>query len=339
MRTKTTYLVVVILFLSFTSCQHLLELVEPVTPREPQISTYATGLTAPLGIESDAKGQLWITEAGSGLSNDGALSLITPQGEVHRVVTGFASSVSPEGAVFGLNHLLLKGDTLFMLHGVEGRLYKFNVSSFHIGDAPLQAGDLAFEDLGSFVKSYDFEQDTDETDLFNLTIGPHGDIFIVDAAANAVIRRKSATGELSVFASIAPIDNPSAEPAQVEAVPTGIVFDGHNFYVCTFTGFPFPKKATIYRLDQEGKSSIYQTGLSTLTDIELGIDLKPIVVEYGSWTGEGFSENSGNVIRAAAGKSNSLIRGLNFPNSLERSGLRTYYIAQTFDGLIKKATF
>lgn len=339
MRTKLTYLFSVLSLICITSCQHVLEFMDEVKPTVPQVEMFASGLVAPLGIEVDAKGQLWVTEAGSGTANDGTLSLITPQGVVYPVVKGFPSVVSPEGAVFGLNHLLLKDGILWMLHGTEGNLYKLNVASFKPGDTPLQAQDLEYEDVGSFVKAYSFEEDTDETDIFNLTIGPEGDFFIVDAAANAVIRRDAITGELSVFATIPPIHNP-ADQSTVEAVPTGIVFDGQKFLVCTFTGFPFPaQQATIYQVDLNGKTSVYQSGLSSLTDIELGADHLPLVVEYATWTGETFAANSGRVIRSAKEQNKALLTGLNFPNSIERSGLKTYYLAFTFDGKIEKITF
>ncbi|QHT70623.1 ScyD/ScyE family protein [Rhodocytophaga rosea] len=340
MRHKPSFLIFISVLFCMTSCDQILDLLEEHKPDDPKIELFASGLVAPLGIEVDTKGQLWVTEAGTGTANNGTLSFITPTGIVHPVVEGFPSTVSPEGAVFGLNHLLLKGDTLFMLHGTEGKLYKFNISEYAPGDAPLQASTLAYEDIGTFVKEYSFEEDTDETDIFNLTIGPEGDIFIVDAAANAVIRRDAITGQLSVFASIPPIDNPSGEPVQVQAVPTGIVFDGQKFLVGTFTGFPFPAgKATIYQVDVYGKTSVYQSGLSVLTDIELGLDHKPIVTEYGTFTEEGFAANSGKVIRSAKGQNKALLSGLNFPNSIERGGLKTYYLANTFDGEIQKITF
>jgi sugar lactone lactonase YvrE len=336
---KPTYSILLFALLGMSSCQYLPDLVNHPTPSAPKIVPFVENLIAPLGIESDAHGRLWITEAGTGLNSDGQLSLITQQGKVYPVITGFASQVSPEGAVFGLNHLLLKDNILYMLHGVEGRLYKFDISTFTPGNAPLHADQIAYEDIGSFVKAYEFEEDTDETDVFNLTVGPNGDLFIVDAAANAIIRRQSSTGELSIFATIPSIATQSEEIPSVEAVPTGIVFDGQQFLVCTFTGFPFPPKATIYQVDLTGHASVYQTGFSTLTDIELGIDKKPVVLEYGTWTGEGFTSNSGRFLRVTPGTYKELLPGLNFPNSLERSGHKTYFIAQTFDGLIQKITY
>jgi hypothetical protein len=162
----------------------------------------------------------------------------------------------------------------------------------------------------------------------------------VDAAANAIIRRQATTGELSVFASIPAIDNPGGDPSQVQAVPTGIVYDGSNFFVCSFTGFPFPAgKAAVYQVDQTGRTSVYQTGVSALADIELGPDRKPVVIEYGFWTGEAFAQNSGTMVRLTPQQNKVLVTGLNFPNSIRRAGPNAYYVAQTFDGIIQKVTF
>ncbi|QMU30736.1 ScyD/ScyE family protein [Adhaeribacter radiodurans] len=335
MHHKITCLFLLILLISTTGCEEFYDIVDELKPKPPKSKAFATGLTAPLGVESDALGQLWVTEAGTGQTNDGQLSFITPQGEVYPVVQGFTSEASPEGAIFGLNHLLLKDNVLYMLHGVEGKLYKLNISAYQPGDKPRKAADLEVEDIGSFVKDY-FK--TEETDIFNLTVGPEGDIYIVDAAANAVIRRDAKSGKLSVFATIPPIEIPDGEDLQ--AVPTGIVFDGEKFLVCTFTGYPYPaKKATIYQIDLAGNTTVYQSGLSILTDIELGVDQKPVVLEYGTWTGESFIPNSGRMVFSTPNKNIPLLSKLNFPNSIERFGSKTFFIAQTFDGEIKKVTF
>jgi hypothetical protein len=110
--------------------------------------------------------------------------------------------------------------------------------------------------------------------------------------------------------------------------------------VCTFTGFPFPAgKAAIYQLDLEGKVTLFQDGLSSLTDIELAPDKQPLVLEYGTWTGETFALNSGSLVRSTKAHNKVILPGLNFPNSIERSGLKTYYIAYTIDGKIEKLIY
>lgn len=73
MQNKISTSLLLLLLASATGCEYLPDLVdvdEP-KPQKPQVTPFATGLTAPLGIESGTKGQIWVTEAGSGLANDG----------------------------------------------------------------------------------------------------------------------------------------------------------------------------------------------------------------------------------------------------------------------------
>ncbi len=73
-----------------------------------------------------------------------------------------------------------------------------------------------------------------------------------------------------------------------------------------------------------------------MTDPELDHNRQPLVLEYGTWTGERFVGNSGTIVRSTAGGNTALVRGLDYPNSIKRSGLNTYYVAQIFDGTIRK---
>lgn len=53
----------------------------------------------------------------------------------------------------------------------------------------------------------------------------------------------------------------------------------------SITGFPYPpRQAVIYAIDLAGNTTVYQSGLTSSTDIELGIDHKPVVLEYGRGT-------------------------------------------------------
>lgn len=336
MYTIKSLLLIVILFIGILGCHKPGDLLHN---QPPKIEEYVNGLVSPLGVEASDDGMLWVSEAGTGTTSDGKLSVITPGGEVYPVVTGFSSEISAEGGVFGLNHLLLQGDTLFLAHGLDGKLFKLDVSTYSPGDAPLYASDLPYEDIGSFVKAYDFAEDTGDTDLFNLTIGPEGDIYILDAAANAIIHRTT-TGEVKMFAEIPAVITTLDNFPTVQAIPTGIVFDGEQFLVSTFTGFPFPSgQAVIYAIDMQGNSSVFQTGLSSMTDLELDNNGKPVVIEYSTWKDNAFAEKAGQMIQATQQKNTSLLTELNFPSSLEKYGTNTYYMAHTFDGVIQKISF
>jgi hypothetical protein len=63
------------------------------------------------------------------------------------------------------------------------------------------------------------------------------------------------------------------------------------------------------------------------------------VLEYGTWTGETFIPNSGRMVLSTTNKNVALLNNLNFPNSIEKSGLKTFFIAETFDGTIEKVNF
>ncbi|MBC7923171.1 MAG: ScyD/ScyE family protein [Ferruginibacter sp.] len=340
MRTKSLSLLALLVLLLATSCRELEQLIDEAESRPLKLKAdpFAAGLANPQGLQMDPKGQIWVTEAGTG-KDDGKVSLVTPAGKVYPAIEGFRSFVDPQGDVVGLNHLLLKGNTLWILH-VEGNLYRADISSFRPGDAPLQAADLETEDIGSFSREYAFEGVVEDPNPYNLTSGPGGDIYIVDASANAIIRRK-ASGELSVFARVPGIANPTPiGPPVIQAVPTGIVFDGHRFLVSTLLGFPFPaEKSRIYQFDQDGTASVYQEGLTSLVDIELGLDLRPVVLQYSAFTPQGFAPNAGRVVRSTGQKNTTLLEGLNFPIDIERTGLKTYYVASRSAGTIQKFVY
>ncbi|GAB3497911.1 hypothetical protein GCM10027341_18710 [Spirosoma knui] len=247
----------------------------------------ATGLKSPLGLAEDPKGNVWVTEAGSGTVNNGQVTVITPSGSTYPVITGFPSALSPENSPEGLNHLLYDNGTLYILHATEDKLYIANVAGFVPGVTPaVDFSTLKSEDIGSFVKAkHPNAPDTPDSNPYNLTFGPDGDLFIVDAGGNAIVRRKKTDGSLSIFATFPDVPNPSfptVGPPTIDAVPTGIVYDGTNFLVSTLTGFPFPTGLSkIYKVSATGTVTVHKDGFSGLTDILLAPSGKILVTEFG----------------------------------------------------------
>ncbi len=333
MNHKASLCISLSLGLLMTSCEdHRIPAVETI-----KVETYATGLVGPIGLETEANGRVWVAEAGSG-KNDGKVSVITPDDKVHPVITGFDSEMM-SGELDGLNHLLFADGVLYIL-GSHSRLYKVNVSSFNPGDAPLLAQSLAVEDKAQFIIGHKFAEDTGETHLYNMTLGPNGDLYFTDAAANAIIRRTK-VGMWSVFASIPGIKNPTpVGPPVVESVPTGIVFDGQKFLVSTLLGFPFPANAApIYQLDQAGNVSEYQRGFTTLVDINSGFNPGFLVVQHGVFGPQGFAPHTGQIRRVTATGSSVAVDGLNLPTDLKQSDAHTYYLSSLGDGSVLKVTY
>ncbi len=303
-------------------------------PQKINVSTFVTGLAAPIGLETDAAGRVWVAEAGTG-QNDGRVSMITSDGKVHPVITGFDSQVFMGSELDGLNHILFADGVLYIL-GSHSRLYKANVVNFQPGNTPLLASSLPVEDQSQFILNFNFAQDTQETHLYNMTLGPNGDLYFTDAGANAIIRRTKA-GVWSVFATIPGFPNPTPiGPPFVESVPTGIVFDGQKFLISLLTGFPFPSGAsTLYQMDQAGVVSPYVPGFTTLVDINLTTDPGALVVQHGVFGPQGFAPNTGQIRRVTSTGSSLAVGGLNLPTDLKQADATTYYVTTLVGTLLK----
>ena len=336
---KITLTLLATFLVIFTSCQHFDDIIDDVEPTRPSTKVIATGLSAPLGLVKGDHNRLWVSENGPG-DFAGQVSMILPNGEVHTAITGFPSIISPLGTPVGVNHMAYKNGTLYILSEVDGKLYMADVSKFKAGDSPMQASQLAAQDIKSFVLAHDFgAQDTGESNIYNLTFGPGGDLFIVDAAANAVIRRDAGTGDLSVFAFFPDIPNPTpVGPPTIDVVPTGIAWDGQRFLVTTLTGFPFLKgAASIYQLDKQGNISVYQEDFTSLVDIDLGLDKVPVVLQFSEFNlaNGGFQPMHGRVIRATGSNQTILKDELNFPTALVLDG-RKAYVTSLADGTVTR---
>jgi hypothetical protein len=319
-----------------SGCRELLDIFDEVQPKKIEVKEFASGLVSPLGLFVDATGNVWVTEVGTG-NNDGKVSMFTENGTKYTVIEGFPSDINEqEGVAEGLNHLLARDGILWILH-VSGDLYKFDLNTFKPGNMPVKAADLQTEDIGTFVVDYDFEQDMEESNPYNLTVGPDGDLFITDAAANAIIRR-SKTGQLSVFATFPNIENPlPIGPPMINPVPTGIVFDGQRFFVSSLTGFPFPTgKARIYQVNLSGQVSVYKEGFTMLTDITLDAKHQPLALQFAEFGPQGFKPNTGRLTRVAAQQNTVLVDKLNLPTSVAKRDAKTYYVNSLAEGKIMK---
>jgi hypothetical protein len=302
---------------------------------EPQTFTseaFASGLKYPIGLAVDGQGNVWVTEAGSGGNKlDGTVSMITPTGTKTTFVTGLQSLVR-EGSIEGVGHLNYNNGKLYFLHGSNGMLYTADVSSFKSGDPAVNLVDIPSQDIGTYVKSLALTNPLN-SNTYDFTFGPDGHIYIVDSGSNAIIKRDKTTGELSLFAKIPNV------AAGVEAVPTGIVYDGSKFLVSTLTGFPFtPGNARIFEVDQTGNVSVYkpETKFTTLTGITLSVNNKPIVIQHGTFGQMGFEAKTGKVLDE---NGNTLFGNISQPTDIIRGGDKTYYLLSYLEGTISKLSY
>ncbi len=281
---------------------------------------FVTGLNHPIGGSVDARGNLWVTDAGTG-ADDASVIMITATGEKTTLLSGLPSVVS-NGSIEGISHALAHNNKLYILHGISGMLYIADVSGFTKESSPLVLEDVPSEDVKTFINAQNLV-DPLNSNAYDLTIGPDGDLFFTDAGSNAIIRRKD-DGTLSVFAKIPALDGGA------DAVPTGIAWDGNDFYVSILTGFPFaPEAAKIIKVDKSGTVSDYKTGFSTLSAINFTAGGKPLVVQLGVFGATGFGPTEGKVLDET-GK--VLAEGFGMPTDLIKNNDRSYYLVNYLSG-------
>ena len=308
---------------------------------KPVLTPLATGLVAPIGVETDANGRIFVTEQGTG-KNDGRVSEVTPDGKVHPVITGLYSFSRPDNELDATDHLLIVDGILYVLNA-KG-LYSLNLATYKTDNAPIAAASLTPENIQQFVIAYNFADDTGESHLYNMVLGPDGALYFTDAAANAIIRRSKA-GQYSVVTAVPGIANPNPAgpppgPPFIQSVPTGITYDGRQFAISTLLGFPFPAgKAIIYRMDLSGKLTVFQQTFNSLVDIENDGYGNYLALEFAVFGPTGWTPNTGRLLRAKGSGSDILLDRLNLPTDLKVVSASKAYLTSLGDGTLYQINF
>lgn len=333
----------------FAGCRKIDEI---LSPPKLKITTVATGLAGPMGIETGSHGNIWVSESGTDIpdakgnthNDNGKVIVITPFGKKYDAIIHLSSYANVHShELQGTVHILRDGKTLYVLSG--DYLYRADISHFKPGDKPIDASTLPHEDIASVISKIPSANNPDgDSHPYNLTIGPDGDLYLTDAGANAIIHRKG-VNQYSIFAEIPAIPNPSFPGLggpTVQSVPTSISYHGNNFYVTTLTGFPFPAgQAIIYKVSMSGKVSVYQKGFTMLVDQAGGAFFNDIVVQHASSfnPASGFAPNTGSLLWVNRQGSKLLADGLNQPVGIKQVNDHTWYVTSLGDGSVLKVSY
>ncbi len=135
-------------------------------------------------------------------------------------------------------------------------------------------------DIGAYEEANNPEATTVDSNLYGIAVGTDGIIHVADAGGNTVYNIDSASGELSILAVFDEIPLPEGAqgPPTLQAVPTGVVENpAGGVYVSLLSGGPFPAGAAkVLAVTEDGTVSDFATGLTMLTDTELGSGRKSL---------------------------------------------------------------
>lgn len=251
-------------------------LISTITFSQTEKTIVAENLISPVGVSWGPGGSLMIAETGTG-HDDGGVTVKHP-------LLGQVKALDSMPSFFDTTTQEVAGPTrVQMLEGTMAAVFTGEVpgplgSSILIYDAKdlqdalimgraLGPKDALHQiDIGKYVISQGYEG----SNPFSL-VHDGCDMYIVDAAANAIIKRTGLTGVLSVFAEFPDVVNPTGfGPPVIDVVPTRIVKDSTGFLVSSLTGFPFiDGLSNIYHVDWEGNVSIRDSGYTLVTDLAL----------------------------------------------------------------------
>jgi hypothetical protein len=215
----------------------------------------------------------------------GQVSKIAPDGSVSVVASGLASYLFGGTEALGPAGIAVDGGTLWVANGGAGPAVatldaiQYENSVLSIDEATGSVTVVA--DLGAYEETNNPEPTAVDSNLYGLTLGADGMLYVNDAGGNDVLRVDPASGEISVLAVIPPIQLPDELLAivpegvtAVQAVPTGVTPNpAGGLYVSLLSGGPFPPGAAkILAIADDGTISDAATGLTMATDVKVGPD-------------------------------------------------------------------
>ena len=226
---------------------------------------------------------------------------------------------------------------------LDGTIYA-TVGGFSEDLLPLMASVIRIDDDGRAVpiaNAGEFERTTNpdglslESNPYGLSIGPDGNLWMVDTAGNSLVKVNPRTGEMELVTVFDGVSSPIPHPnrggvLETDPAPTGIAFDGEgNAYVSFLPGIPFvPGSAKVVRVGVDGEVSDYATGLTMITDLRRGPDGFFYAVSFGEFTDQGAIPNSGAIVLVREGTvSEKVLGGLSFPTSIDFSTAGDAYVS------------
>lgn len=312
-----------------------------------QVSVAAEGLIAPIGLAALPDGSLLVAEQGTGANDDSAgVSLVTPDGQVGRLVSGLNSS-RDSGDLAGVPLVAVSpsGDAIYLGNFGQGHLWTLPLTAQQQAEGlALPAEPLTAEALQPAMLPLN---NVRLINPFDIAFDPAGVPVVTDASANGVAKA-SADGTVRFFHRFADLPNPDTPADLVEPVPTGLARIGDEYYVTLTGGCPYPEgSGQLVAIDEQRHQRTVTDGLNMPIDVAQAPDGTVWVLEFARFTpgascfsGAGYQAGTGRLSRLrSGGRIQPVLSNLNFPGAVLPMPNGDLYLTEVFAGRVLHIRF
>jgi sugar lactone lactonase YvrE len=276
------------------------------------------------------------------------VSLVTPAGEVGRLVAGLPSS-RDSGDLAGVNTVALSpsGDEMLLGNFGQGHLWILALTAeqqnqgLTVPDQPVGQEQLvpALRKLNNVFL----------TNPFDIAFDGDGIPVVSDASGNGVAK-ENPDGTVRFFHRFDPLPDPTSakEKVTIQAVPTGLTRIGREYYVTLTGGCPYPEGGgQLVAIDEHRNQRVIVDRLNMPIDVAQGPDGTIWVLEFARFkpgascfTGEGYQPETGRLSQLQPDGSLKIKQdGLNFPGAVLPLPDGSVYISDVFGGRVLHISF
>lgn len=316
------------------------------------ITSVVEGLYHPVGMALLPDGSVLVSEMGSmevdnrfGFDPDSAgISILSPDGSVRRLVSGFPSGRDPSD-LLGVLALAVSPDqeTIYIGHHNAQRLYTLPVSAaLSPRRQPYTPQELDTAMVGARGARNAFLLHP-----FDIAFSAEGMPLVTDSLANSIVfvSEDGARRSLHRFAAL---DDPRRPGGKLEAVPRGIARLGDELCVALFTGCPHPPNSgELVVIDLEGRQRTLVDNLNMPIDVAIDDEDNVWLLEFAAamdgdacFSAGDLEARSGRLSRLKRdGAMETIVDNLDFPGAVLPLPDGSLYISEVYAGRVLHLRF
>ena len=341
MRTyKSFFQILIIIFtvVTLSACQ-------TQRPKQtPHINVIASGFFNPVGMAILPDGSLLIAEGGTGMDDNSAgISLITPDGEIGRLISGLQSLPGP-GEFSGSPLIAISPDhqMLYVGNFGTGNLWTFPLPQNEPLTLPLEPYRL--DQMGMAMQQLN---NVKIGNPFDITFNANNAPIVTDASGNGLAKETpdGATEFIHLFSGLV---NPDNENLMIDPVPTGITRVQSEYFVTLSGGCPYPNgSGELVAVGENQEQRLLVDDLNMPIDVAQSIDGTIWVLEHATYEPNGacfeeieYEPNTGTLSKIGdAGSLERIVTKLNYPGAILPLADGSLLVSEVRNGRILHITF